>query len=159
MIQITEAHTDANLPEVRKLFEEYAGSLEVSLDFQDFDDELANLPGGYAPPGGCLLIALWQGQVAGCIALRKLYDGICEMKRLYIRPPFRGLKIGRALAGAAIKKACELGYTRMRLDTLPSMRKAMALYASLGFREIEAYRYNPVEGTAFMELTLQAADS
>ena len=154
MIQIAEAHAGKNLQEVRKLFEEYAASLGISLDFQDFDDELATLPGSYAPPEGCLLIALWQGQVAGCVALRKIRDGLCEMKRLYTRSPFRGLKIGRALAEAVIKQAREIGYARMRLDTLPSMERARTLYASLGFREIEPYRYNPIEGTAFMELTL-----
>jgi len=155
MTQIAEAHAGKNLQEVRKLFEEYATSLEISLDFQDFDDELANLPGSYAPPEGCLLIAFCQGQAAGCVALQKIRDGVCEMKRLYTRPPFRGLKVGRALTEAVIKKARELGYTRMRLDTLPSMERARTLYAALGFREIEPYRYNPVEGTAFMELTLE----
>jgi len=155
MTQIAEAYAGKNLQEVRKIFEEYAASLEISLDFQDFDDELANLPGSYAPPEGCLLIALWQGQAVGCVALQKIRDGICEMKRLYTRPPFRGLKVGRALAEAVIKKAREIGYTRMRLDTLPSMERARTLYAALGFREIEPYRYNPVEGTAFMELTLE----
>jgi putative acetyltransferase len=155
MIQIAEVHAGKNLLEVRKLFEEYAGSLGISLDFQDFDEELDNLPGRYAPPEGCLLIALWQGQVAGCIALRRLRDGICEMKRLYTRPPFRGLKIGRALAGAVISKAREIGYARMRLDTLPSMERARTLYAALGFREIEPYRYNPIDGTSFMELILE----
>jgi putative acetyltransferase len=154
MIQIAEAHAGKNLQEARKLFEEYAASLEISLDFQDFDDELANLPGSYVPPAGCLLIALWQGQVAGCAALQQIGNGICEMKRLYIKPSFRGLKIGRALAEAVIKKAREIGYARMRLDTLPSMERATTLYAALGFREIEPYRYNPIEGTAFMELTL-----
>jgi GNAT superfamily N-acetyltransferase len=154
MIQIAEAHAGRNLQEVRKLFEEYAASLEISLDFQDFDNELANLPGSYVPPAGCLLIAFWQGQAAGCVALQKIRNGICEMKRLYIRPPLRGLKIGRALAEAVIKKAREIGYARMRLDTLPSMERATTLYAALGFRHIEPYRYNPIEGTAFMELTL-----
>jgi ribosomal protein S18 acetylase RimI-like enzyme len=154
MIQIAEAHAGRNLQEVRKLFEEYAASLEISLDFQDFDNELANLPGSYVPPAGCLLIAFWQGQAAGCVALQKIRNGICEMKRLYIRPPLRGLKIGRALAEAVIKKAREIGYARMRLDTLPSMERATTLYAALGFRQIEPYRYNPIEGTAFMELKL-----
>ena len=155
MTQIVEAVVGRNLQEVRKLFEEYAASLEISLDFQDFSDELAKLPGSYAPPKVCLLIALWQGQAAGCVALQKIQDDICEMKRLYIRPPFQGLKIGRALVEAVIRKAREVGYTRMRLDTLPSMERARTLYAKLGFREIEPYRYNPIEGTAFMELTLK----
>jgi len=154
MIQIAEAHAGRNLQEVRKLFEEYAASLEISLDFQDFEDELANLPGTYVPPAGCLLIALWQGKTAGCVALQKISNGICEMKRLYIRPWLRGLKIGRALAEAVIEKAREIGYARMRLDTLQSMERATTMYTALGFREIEPYRYNPIEGTAFMELTL-----
>jgi putative acetyltransferase len=154
MIQIVEAHAGRNLQEARKLIEEYAASLEISLDFQDFDDELANLPGSYVPPAGCLLIALWQGQAAGCVALQQIGNGTCEMKRLYIRPSLRGLNIGRALAEAIIIKAREIRYARMRLDTLPSMKRATTLYAALGFREIEPYRYNSIEGTAFMELTL-----
>jgi len=154
MLQIIDAHDSATLPAARQLFEEYAASLGVSLDFQDFDDELASLPGKYIPPHGCLLIALWQEQVAGCVALRSLGDGICEMKRLYTRPQFRGLKIGKSLAQAAIARAHEIGYERMRLDTLPTMENARSLYASLGFTGIASYRYNPIEGTAFMELVL-----
>ena len=154
MIQIAEAHAGRNLQEIRKLFEEYAASLKISLDFQDFDDELANLPGSYVPPAGCLLIALWQGRAAGCVALQKIRNGMCEMKRLYIRPSLRGLKIGRALAEAIIEKAREIGYARMRLDTLPSMERATTLYEALGFREIEPYRHNPIEGATFMELAL-----
>ena len=154
MLQIIDAHDRATLPAAHRLFEEYAASLGVSLDFQDFDDELAGLPGSYAPPHGCLLIALWQEQVAGCVALRPLGDGVCEMKRLYTRPQFRGLKIGRSLAQAVIARARETGYERMRLDTLPSMANARSLYASLGFTGIAGYRYNPIEGTAFMELVL-----
>ncbi|MDH3713866.1 MAG: GNAT family N-acetyltransferase [Gammaproteobacteria bacterium] len=154
MLRITEGHSGADLHEVRKLFEEYAASLGISLDFQDFDSELAGLPGDYAPPAGCLLIARWREQVAGCVALRQFGDRICEMKRLYARPPFRGLKIGRSLAEAVIERACAIGYEHMRLDTLPAMRSARNLYSSLGFREIDSYRYNPIEGTAFMELAL-----
>lgn len=154
MLQIVEAHAGKNLQDVRQLFEEYATSLGISLDFQHFDKELATLPGDYAPPGGRLLLALSEGQVAGCVALRPLSNGICEMKRLYTRPQFRSLKIGRALAEAVIEKARRVGYTRIRLDTLPTMERARAMYASLGFKEIAPYRYNPIEGTAFMELTL-----
>jgi ribosomal protein S18 acetylase RimI-like enzyme len=155
MIRIIEAHEGKYLQDVRKLFEEYATSLGISLDFQDFEEELVTLPGSYSPPGGRLLVALWQGQVAGCVALRNLGEGICEMKRLYTRPTFRGFKIGRALAEAVIEQAREIGYTHMRLDTLPPMQMARSLYRSLGFQEIEPYRYNPIEGTAFMELNLK----
>jgi ribosomal protein S18 acetylase RimI-like enzyme len=136
------------------LFVEYADSLGFDLSFQGFDNELRNLPGDYARPGGCLLLAASQGQAAGCVALRPLEEGICEMKRLYVRPKFRGVGIGRALAEAVIKKARELGYSRMRLDTVPAMEAARALYASLGFEPTGSYRYNPMEGAVFMELRL-----
>ena len=154
MLQIVEIEGKEYLPEVRNLFDEYAGSLGINLDFQGFDEELADLPGEYAPPDGCLLLALWQGQVAGCVALRKFSLGICEMKRLYTKPQFRGLGIGRALCDTIIARARRIGYERMRLDTLPSMETARGLYVSLGFKEIEPYRFNPVEGASFMELTL-----
>lgn len=154
MLRILEIKTKGDLFEVRNLFEEYADSLGIDLDFQGFDEELAELPGEYGSPDGCLLLALWQGQVAGCVALRQFSPGICEMKRLYTKPQFRGLGIGRALCEEVIGWARRLGYERMRLDTLPSMEEAKGLYGSLGFREIEPYRFNPVEGASFMELTL-----
>ena len=154
MLQIVKAHAGHHLQIARSLFEDYAASLGLSLDFQNFDEELATLPGDYAPPTGHLLLAFWQGQAAGCVALRKLGEGVCEMKRMYVKSHFQGLKIGRSLAGAMITQARESGYTRMRLDTLPSMGRARAMYAALGFQEIAPYRYNPVEGTAFMELIL-----
>ncbi|TLY25653.1 MAG: GNAT family N-acetyltransferase [Nitrospirae bacterium] len=154
MLQVVEAHAGIDLENVRKLFEEYAASLGISLEFQDFDEELANLPGGYAPLEGRLLLAFWHGQVAGCVALRKLSAGLCEMKRLYVRPQFRRLRIGTALTESVIERARQIGYSRMRLDTLPSMDRARALYASLGFKEIDPYCYNPIDGTIFMELTL-----
>ena len=154
-IEIVDAHAGGSLDEARRLFGEYVASLGVSLDFQGFDAEVAALPGDYAPPGGRLLVALSEGQPAGCVALRALAEGICEMKRLYVRPAFRGAKVGRALVEAAVEEARRAGYARMRLDTLPSMERARVLYASMGFYEIPPYRYNPIEGTAFMELILR----
>ena len=154
MLKIVRANSARDLDGVRALFQEYATSLGISLDFQDFEEELATLPGLYATPKGRLLIARWGAHQAGCVALREFSEGTCEMKRLYVRPLFRGLGIGRALCDAVIEEAKGIGYLRMRLDTLPSMERARDLYAALGFREIGPYRFNPVEGTAFMELNL-----
>lgn len=158
MLQISDAHTGEGLEEVKALFEEYATSLAISLDFQGFDSELESLPGYYAPPQGCILLASWEGQVAGCVALRKLEEGICEMKRLFTRPGFRGHRIGHALSEAVIQRAREIGYSRMRLDTLESMGPARKLYTSLGFYEIGPYCYNPIADAVYMELQLSAGE-
>jgi len=153
--QIFQATTDEHINAARTLFEEYAASLGFSLCFQNFDQELANLPGDYAPPSGRLLLAIEDDQLAGCIALRKLERGACEMKRLFVRPAHRATGLGRFLAASIIDEASKLGYTHMRLDTIPGkMDKAIALYQSIGFVEIEPYCKNPVEGAKFMELKL-----
>ncbi len=139
-----------DIGEVRTLFLEYANALGVDLSFQNFDEELASLPGDYDP----ILIARWDGTLAGCIAMHPYGDGVCEMKRLYVRPDFRKHAIGRALAQRLIDEARARGYRAMRLDTLPMMQGAMRLYESLGFVDIAPYRYNPIAGTRFLELTL-----
>jgi len=152
---IFQATTDEHIESTRTLFEEYAASLGFSLCFQNFDQELKNLPGYYAPPDGRLLLAVENDDLAGCIALRKLSDGACEMKRLFVRPAYRATGLGRTLVESLIDEACKLGYTHMRLDTIPGkMDKAIALYQSIGFVEIEPYCQNPVEGAKFMELKL-----
>jgi GNAT superfamily N-acetyltransferase len=140
---------------VRSLFEEYASSLGVDLSFQEFDREVSALPGDYAPPRGRLLLALRQGQPLGCVGLRPLSDDVCELKRLYVRPAARGSGLGRLLTAKAIDEARRIGYRQMCLDTLPFMDKAIALYQSFGFKEIPAYRYNPVSGTRYLSLDLQ----
>ena len=139
---------------MRLLFVEYAESLGVDLSYQGFDAELATLPGDYAAPRGRLLLARVDERAAGCVALRALTDEIAEMKRLYVRPAFRGGKLGRQLAARVVDEARTLGYRSMRLDSLPGMTEAITLYESLGFRRIEAYRFSPVPGTVFMELTI-----
>jgi ribosomal protein S18 acetylase RimI-like enzyme len=154
MLKIYPAKTDKDLEIVKTLLVEYVNSLDFELVFQNFEEELRNLPGEYAAPEGCLLLAKYQDQPAGCVALRKLSDSICEGKRLYVRPQFRGLKIGRKLVEAIIAEARRIGYSSIRGDTVPSMQIAQALYASLGFKEIEPYCRNPVEGAIFIELVL-----
>jgi putative acetyltransferase len=154
-VRIVDGHGEEELPAVRRLFEEYAASLEVDLGFQDFDRELRELPGDYAPPAGRLLLALEGDDPAGCVALRPYGPEICEMKRLYVRPAFQGEGLGRRLAEEIVEAGREAGYGLMRLDTLPSMEAARGLYRSLGFEEIEAYRHNPVHGTTFFQLRLR----
>jgi len=140
----------SDLTIVRELLLEYSSSLGVDLSFQDFQQELATLETYYE----VILIAREGEDVAGCIALRRIDAATCEMKRLYVRPPFRGRDLGRALAEAIIGEARSRDYARMRLDTMPMMNAASALYESLGFRDIAAYRFNPVAGTRFLELIL-----
>ncbi len=139
---------------VKTLFREYAAWLTIDLSFQNFDAELAGLPGDYAPPTGRLLLGMLGRHAAGCVALRRLSAEMCEMKRLYVRAEHRGSGVGRALAQAIISEARGIGYARMRLDTLPVMGAAHRLYESLGFREIPAYCHNPIAGTKFLELQL-----
>ena len=154
-LSITQAETESDIGQVRELFIEYAQSLGFSLCFQNFDQELAGLPGDYSPPDGRLLLANVEGELAGCVALHKLQAGICEMKRLYLRPKFRGRGLGRVLANAIIAEARNTGYKVMRLDTVePAMKQAVALYRQLGFYEIAPYRVNPMPGTLYMELQL-----
>jgi putative acetyltransferase len=154
MIQILRATEPSQINHTRVLFVEYARTLEVDLCFQSFEKELAELPGGYAPPCGCLLLALDGDRPAGCVALRDLGSGIAEMKRLYVRPEYRGQHLGRALVERIIGEARRVGYEKMRLDTLPSMKAAINMYRSLGFQPIPAYWSYPIEGLLFMELPL-----
>ncbi len=167
-LALVQAESPAQIAQARELFLEYAQSLGFSLCFQNFDKELAGLPGDYAPPAGRLLLAEYNGQLAGCVALHKLskkddsdavsevvdYD-VCEMKRLYVRPQFRGKGLGRALADRIIAEARAIGYKHMRLDTVePVMKDAVAMYRRLGFREIAPYCANPIAGALYMELQL-----
>jgi ribosomal protein S18 acetylase RimI-like enzyme len=139
----------------RELFEEYAEWLGVDLCFQGFEKELSELPGKYSPPDGRLLLAIDDEKIAGCIALRRIGPETCEMKRLYVRPAFRGRGIGKELANEVINDAKIIGYSRMRLDTLPRMMEhALKMYRALGFKEIEPYYPNPVAETLYMELEL-----
>jgi putative acetyltransferase len=152
--KIVDGSTAERIPLVRELLAEYAASLGFGLEFQDFGRELRELPWEYERPEGRLLLAVDGDEVAGCVALRKLDEGVCEMKRLYVRPAFRRSGAGRVLAEAVIAEARSAGYERIRLDTVPSMEAARVLYRSLGFVEIEPYRFNPIAGTSFMELRL-----
>jgi GNAT superfamily N-acetyltransferase len=156
MLTIAQAETAAQVSTARQLIEEYAAWLEFKLCFQGFEEEMQSLPGKYAPPAGRLLLALWEERPAGVIALRPLDEpGLCEMKRLYVRPEFRGRNIGRLLAEQVIREAAEIGYSRMRLDTVAGkMDSAIAVYRELGFKETDPYYQTPVGHTLFMELAL-----
>lgn len=154
-LSLFPAQTLFQIAQARELFLEYAQSLGFSLCFQNFDQELANLPGDYAPPEGRLLLAEYESQLAGCVALHKLEPAICEMKRLYLRPQFRGHGLGRLLAERIIAGGRQIGYRHMRLDTVePVMKDAVAVYRRLGFKEIAPYCANPIAGALYMELHL-----
>jgi ribosomal protein S18 acetylase RimI-like enzyme len=154
-LAIFPASTPAQIDQVRELFLEYANSLGFSLCFQSFDQELTGLPGDYAPPEGRLMLAEYEGKLAGCVALHKINDDVCEMKRLYLRPAFRGKGLGRVLAEEILRQARAIGYRRLRLDTVePVMKDAVGMYRRLGFREIAPYRENPMPGTLYMEMDL-----
>jgi ribosomal protein S18 acetylase RimI-like enzyme len=154
MIQIISARTEAHYQSARILFVQYADTLGFDLEFQGFSRELATLPGGYAPPHGCILLAELNAEFVGCVGLRPLENKICEMKRLFVVPEFRGRDIGRTLACSVIDRARQIGYEKMRLDTIESMKAAKRLYLSLNFRPIQAYCYNPLENPDYMELAL-----
>jgi ribosomal protein S18 acetylase RimI-like enzyme len=157
-IQLTTPSSPEALNATREIFREYADGLGVDLCFQQFDKELASLPGEYAPPRGALLLALVDGEVAGCCALRPLdaadYPNAAEMKRLYVRKAFRGLGLGRQLAEAMLDAAREAGYTSVLLDTLDEMEAARALYQELGFEEIPPYYHNPIAGAHYLKADL-----
>ena len=155
MLELIQAETPGDIQQARELFQEYEAGLGIILCFQNFAEELANLPGDYAPPRGCLLLASEFDQVMGCVALRPLGPTICEMKRLFVRPQYRDRRTGRILVEAIIEEARKIGYAHMRLDTITDrMERAVALYRSIGFVEIAPYRKNPVDSATFMELDL-----
>jgi GNAT superfamily N-acetyltransferase len=154
-ISLTRPQSKEDWREARRLIEEYAASLNVDLCFQNFAHELEHLASEYGPPAGAFLLATENGLNLGCVGLRKFADDVAEMKRLYAAPDARGRKVGRLLAEGIVDEARKLGYARLVLDTLPSMKEAQSLYASLGFKPTSAYRFNPVPGTTYLELELR----
>ena len=153
-ITIISASNDEYVDKAKELIQEYALSIKQDLSFQDFKQEMATFPSQYSPPGGCLLVAEYDNKIIGCVGLRDQGNGICEMKRMYVQPNYRSLGLGKALAEAVIDRARSIGYHRMRLDTIPSMESAIRVYISLGFRDIDPYRFNPIEGARYLELKL-----
>lgn len=153
-VEFVRVKGEVQLEEIRRLFREYAESLEIDLCFQNFEEELEDLPGKYAAPEGAMFLARVDGESAGCIALRKSSGGIAEMKRLYVRERYRGLHIGKKLVTIILEEASRLSYTAIRLDTLSTMKAAVGLYQSFGFYDIEPYIYNPIEDARYMELKL-----
>ena len=156
MVEIRPARFPADRAAVLAIFTEYVHSPSVSLDFQGYEEEFADLPGKYAPPEGRLLLAAEGERVIGCVALRKVEDGVCEMKRLYVRPEARGMALGRRLAEAIVEEARSAGYAEMRLDVLPEFEAARRVYRSMGFVPADAVSHNPVPGTAFLGLDLRS---
>jgi GNAT superfamily N-acetyltransferase len=154
-VEIREAQIPDELPLVRLLFREYADGLGIDLCFQDFEAELAGLPGRYARPGGGLWLALCGSEPAGCVAIRPFEPATCEMKRLYVRPAYRGQGLGRRLAEQALAAAVDAGYQRICLDTLPSMADAVRLYQLLGFTPIAPYCHNPIPGALYFGRNLE----
>lgn len=154
-MKLIQAQSAEHIRCAHEMFKEYQAALGIDLCFQNFAQELAGLPGEYVPPSGRLLLAFTDDQISGCVALRKIGEGACEMKRLFLRPDFRGQGLGRQLAEAIINEARQIGYQRMLLDTLPGkMDQAIAMYRSFGFKEIPPYYENPVRDALFMELAL-----
>lgn len=158
-MDICRVRTSEEIKKAKELFREYADNIEIDLRFQNFEEELENLPGKYAPPDGELLLAISHGDAAGCAGIRKIDEEICELKRLYVRNEFRGKKIGKKLLTEILKTAIRIGYKSMRLDTMPNMEKAQQLYRSFGFKEIEPYVFNPIAGAKYMELDLTAMEN
>jgi putative acetyltransferase len=158
-MKVTHARIPDDMDEVRRIFREYEEFLGVDLCFQGFEEEVANLPGAYAPPRGTLLLAVEGSDIIGCVALRAIDEALCEMKRLYVRPNCRGRGIGRVLAETVIEEAKRIGYARMCLDTLETLRAAIALYESLGFRRRVPYYHNPLPGVVYWELDLSRGGS
>jgi len=155
MVRYLPAESKESIEQIRELFFEYASSLDFKLCFQDFDNELASLPGEYIPPNGRLYLAFERSEPVGCVGLRRLEEGACEMKRLYVKPNHRREGIGRALAELVIGDARNIGYSKMRLDTVAAMIPAITLYRSLGFKEIPPYRHNPIASAIYFEHNLE----
>lgn len=153
-VEFVRGEGNENLDEVRQLFRAYAESLEIDLCFQNFEEELKDLPGKYAAPEGAIFLAHVDGESVGCIALRKSSEGIAEMKRLYVRDGYRGLHLGKKLVTIILEEAARLNYRYIRLDTLSTMKEAVGLYRSFGFYEIESYIYNPISDARYMELKI-----
>lgn len=154
-IKIISATSNEHVTRAKELIQEYVLSLGFDLNFQNFKEEIDSFPAQYSPPRGCLLVAQYENKIVGCVGLRDQGSDICEMKRMYIQPDFRGQGAGKALTRGLIDKARGMGYIRMRLDTLSSMEAAVRLYISFGFKEISPYRVNPIKGARYFELKLQ----